>query len=48
MAAAAAHALNSGLDIDPAGADVASVLAAGYPAWTGGVLHHLAAGRPGR
>jgi 3-hydroxyacyl-CoA dehydrogenase / enoyl-CoA hydratase / 3-hydroxybutyryl-CoA epimerase len=39
MAAAARHALANGLRIDPAGADVASVLAAGFPSWTGGVLH---------
>ncbi|MEU7872505.1 enoyl-CoA hydratase/isomerase family protein [Dactylosporangium sp. NPDC049140] len=39
MAAAARRALADGLRIDPAGADVASVLAAGFPAWTGGVLH---------
>jgi len=39
MVAAARRALDSGLRIDPAGADVASVLAAGFPAWTGGVLH---------
>jgi enoyl-CoA hydratase/carnithine racemase len=39
MAAAARRALDNGLRIDPAGADVASVLAAGFPAWTGGVLH---------
>lgn len=38
MTAAARHALADGLRIDPAGADVASVLAAGFPAWTGGVL----------
>ncbi|MEV4135200.1 enoyl-CoA hydratase/isomerase family protein [Dactylosporangium sp. NPDC049742] len=39
MAAAARRALDNGLRIDPAGADVASVLAAGFPSWTGGVLH---------
>jgi 3-hydroxyacyl-CoA dehydrogenase/enoyl-CoA hydratase/3-hydroxybutyryl-CoA epimerase len=39
MAVAARRALDSGLQIDPAGADVASVLAAGFPSWTGGVLH---------
>ncbi|MCA2217144.1 enoyl-CoA hydratase/isomerase family protein [Jidongwangia harbinensis] len=39
MAAAARRALDNGLRIDPAGADVASVLGAGFPAWTGGVLH---------
>jgi hypothetical protein len=38
MTAAARRAVGSGLEIDPAGADVASVLAAGFPAWTGGVL----------
>jgi enoyl-CoA hydratase/carnithine racemase len=43
MAAAARKALDAGLVVDPAGGDVASVLAAGYPPWTGGVLHHLAA-----
>ncbi|SCG72775.1 enoyl-CoA hydratase/isomerase family protein [Micromonospora humi] len=43
MAAAARRALDAGLVVDPAGADVASVLAAGFPPWTGGVLHHLAA-----
>jgi len=44
MAVAARGALDAGLVIDPAGADVASVIAGGYPPWTGGVLHHLAAG----
>ncbi|MER7277879.1 enoyl-CoA hydratase/isomerase family protein [Dactylosporangium sp. NPDC000244] len=39
MTAAARRALDNGLRIDPAGADVASVLAAGFPSWTGGVLH---------
>jgi 3-hydroxyacyl-CoA dehydrogenase/enoyl-CoA hydratase/3-hydroxybutyryl-CoA epimerase len=39
MAAVARRALDSGLQVDPAGADVASVLAAGFPSWTGGVLH---------
>ncbi|MEU0561560.1 enoyl-CoA hydratase/isomerase family protein [Dactylosporangium sp. NPDC006015] len=39
MAAAARRALDNGLQIDPAAADVASVLAAGFPSWTGGVLH---------
>jgi enoyl-CoA hydratase/carnithine racemase len=39
MAVAARRALDSGLQIDPDGADVASVLAAGFPSWTGGVLH---------
>ncbi|MFC3499735.1 enoyl-CoA hydratase/isomerase family protein [Micromonospora krabiensis] len=39
MAAAARRALDDGLRVDPAGADVASVLAAGFPDWTGGVLH---------
>ncbi|WP_432828784.1 enoyl-CoA hydratase/isomerase family protein [Dactylosporangium sp. CA-092794] len=39
MAAAARRALDNGLRIDPAGADVASVLATGFPSWTGGVLH---------
>ncbi|MEV0132972.1 enoyl-CoA hydratase/isomerase family protein [Dactylosporangium sp. NPDC050688] len=39
MAAAARRALDSGLRVDPAGADVASVLAAGFPSWTGGVVH---------
>ncbi|MEV6930481.1 hypothetical protein AB0M46_39190 [Dactylosporangium sp. NPDC051485] len=39
MAAAARGALDNGLQIDPAGADVASVLAAGFPSWAGGVLH---------
>ncbi|MFF5235306.1 enoyl-CoA hydratase/isomerase family protein [Dactylosporangium sp. NPDC000521] len=39
MAAAARRALDGGLRVDPAGADVASVLAAGFPSWTGGVLH---------
>ncbi|MEU4240464.1 enoyl-CoA hydratase-related protein [Actinoplanes sp. NPDC026619] len=43
MAAAVHRALDAGLVVDPAGADVASVLAAGFPPWTGGVLHHLAA-----
>ena len=43
MAAAARRALDNGLRIDPAGADVASVLAAGFPAWTGGILHAGAA-----
>ncbi|GAB3062708.1 enoyl-CoA hydratase/isomerase family protein [Micromonospora schwarzwaldensis] len=43
MVAAARRALDAGLVVDPAGADVASVLAAGFPPWTGGVLHHLAA-----
>ncbi|GLY96148.1 enoyl-CoA hydratase/isomerase family protein [Actinoplanes sp. NBRC 103695] len=43
MAAAARKALDAGLVVDPAGGDVASVLAAGYPPWTGGVLHHLTA-----
>jgi hypothetical protein len=43
MAVAARRALDGGLDIDPAAADVASVLAAGFPPWTGGVLHHLTA-----
>jgi 3-hydroxyacyl-CoA dehydrogenase/enoyl-CoA hydratase/3-hydroxybutyryl-CoA epimerase len=43
MAAATRRALDAGLDVDPAGADVASVLAAGFPPWTGGVLHHLSA-----
>jgi 3-hydroxyacyl-CoA dehydrogenase/enoyl-CoA hydratase/3-hydroxybutyryl-CoA epimerase len=43
MATAARRALDAGLVIDPAGADVASVLAAGFPPWTGGVVHHLAA-----
>lgn len=47
MAAAARRALDEGLVVDPAGGNVASVLAAGYPAWTGGVLHHLATGSPG-
>ncbi|GAA2631499.1 enoyl-CoA hydratase/isomerase family protein [Paractinoplanes durhamensis] len=42
MTTAARRAIDAGLVVDPAGADVASVLAAGYPAWTGGVLHHLA------
>jgi enoyl-CoA hydratase/carnithine racemase len=42
MAGAARRALDAGLVIDPAGADVASVLAAGFPPWTGGVLHYLA------
>jgi enoyl-CoA hydratase/carnithine racemase len=45
MAAAARRALDAGLEIDPAAADVASVLAAGFPPWTGGVLYHLAATR---
>nr|WP_221377347.1 enoyl-CoA hydratase/isomerase family protein [Actinoplanes polyasparticus] len=45
MADAARRALEAGLVIDQAGADVASVLAAGFPPWTGGVLHHLAATR---
>ncbi|SFF65000.1 3-hydroxyacyl-CoA dehydrogenase / enoyl-CoA hydratase / 3-hydroxybutyryl-CoA epimerase [Actinoplanes philippinensis] len=39
MTDAAHRALDDGLRIDPAGADVASVVAAGFPAWTGGVLH---------
>ncbi|GLL02181.1 hypothetical protein GCM10017581_039230 [Dactylosporangium matsuzakiense] len=39
MAAAARRVLDDGLQIDPAAGDVASVLAAGFPAWTGGVLH---------
>jgi enoyl-CoA hydratase/carnithine racemase len=43
MAAAARRAVDGGLDIDPAAADVASVLAAGFPPWTGGVLHQLSA-----
>lgn len=43
MAAAARRALDAGLVVDPDAADVASVLAAGFPAWTGGVLHHLQA-----
>jgi hypothetical protein len=43
MATAARNALASGLSVDPPAADVASVLAAGYPPWTGGVLHHLTA-----
>lgn len=50
MAAAARRVLDAGLVVDPAAADVASVVAAGYPPWTGGVLHHLAArgdGDPG-
>ncbi|GIM97682.1 enoyl-CoA hydratase/isomerase family protein [Paractinoplanes toevensis] len=42
MTAAARRALDDGLVIDPVAADVASVLAAGFPPWTGGVLHHLA------
>jgi 3-hydroxyacyl-CoA dehydrogenase / enoyl-CoA hydratase / 3-hydroxybutyryl-CoA epimerase len=46
MAAAARRLLDAGLVIDREGADVASVVAAGYPAWTGGVLHHLATGSP--
>ncbi|MER7009525.1 enoyl-CoA hydratase/isomerase family protein [Dactylosporangium sp. NPDC000555] len=46
MAAAARRALDAGLTVDPAGADVASVLAAGYPPWTGGVLRHLAYAAP--
>ncbi|GLK99305.1 hypothetical protein [Dactylosporangium matsuzakiense] len=41
MTAAARRSLDAGLRIDPAAADVASVLAAGFPAWTGGVLHAL-------
>ncbi|GAA0525387.1 hypothetical protein GCM10010172_02290 [Paractinoplanes ferrugineus] len=41
MTAAARRALDAGLTVDPVGADVASVLAAGFPPWTGGVLHHL-------
>jgi hypothetical protein len=41
MTQAARNALDAGLVIDPDGADVASVLAAGFPGWTGGVLHHL-------
>ncbi|MDG4796880.1 enoyl-CoA hydratase/isomerase family protein [Micromonospora sp. WMMD1082] len=41
MAAAARRALDNGLQVDPAGADVASVLAAGFPSWTGGVLHAI-------
>ncbi|GIF17415.1 3-hydroxyacyl-CoA dehydrogenase/enoyl-CoA hydratase/3-hydroxybutyryl-CoA epimerase [Actinoplanes tereljensis] len=45
MTAAARRALDDGLVIDPVAADVASVLAAGFPPWTGGVLHHLAAAR---
>lgn len=44
MAAAARRALDAGLVVDPDGADVASVLAADFPPWTGGVLHHLAKG----
>jgi 3-hydroxyacyl-CoA dehydrogenase/enoyl-CoA hydratase/3-hydroxybutyryl-CoA epimerase len=41
MAVAARRLLDEGLVIDPAGADVASVVAAGFPAWTGGVHHFL-------
>jgi hypothetical protein len=40
MAAAARRALDRGLVIDPGAADVASVLAAGFPPWLGGVIHH--------
>ncbi|MFI5915997.1 enoyl-CoA hydratase/isomerase family protein [Dactylosporangium sp. NPDC051541] len=38
MVTAARRALAAGLRVDPPGADVASVLAAGFPPWTGGVL----------
>ncbi|WP_089155536.1 enoyl-CoA hydratase/isomerase family protein [Micromonospora sp. NBS 11-29] len=48
MTAAARRALDAGLVVDPAGADVASVLAAGFPPWTGGVLHHLSTISTGR
>lgn len=41
MAAAARRALDAGLVVDHDGADVASVLAAGFPPWAGGVLYHL-------
>ncbi|WP_433222291.1 enoyl-CoA hydratase-related protein [Dactylosporangium sp. CS-047395] len=42
MTAAARRALAEGVQVDPVAADVASVLAAGYPAWTGGVLNAIA------
>jgi 3-hydroxyacyl-CoA dehydrogenase/enoyl-CoA hydratase/3-hydroxybutyryl-CoA epimerase len=42
MALAARRLLDAGLIVDSAGGDVASVLAAGFPPWTGGVLHYLA------
>ncbi|AGL19029.1 enoyl-CoA hydratase/isomerase family protein [Actinoplanes sp. N902-109] len=47
MSAAASRLLDAGLVIDPAAADLASVLAAGFPPWLGGVLHHLSGRRPG-
>ncbi|WP_249998430.1 hypothetical protein [Actinoplanes sp. M2I2] len=46
MADAARGALDAGLVIAGAGAGVASVLAAGFPPWTGGVRHYLVSARP--